>query len=142
MRLEMSGWSIAIPSGWTAVVTGEPASLRLFLDADVRNEESTASVTSCGIELSVRQTTQGHADGVIRWHVAQGEPEVSMRRLGGKDVRALAWTDGVQNIETMFFETPAGVLLRADLVTPAFESEVAARGRLEADRVLDSFTWR
>ena len=142
MRLEMTGWSIVIPSGWTAVIAGDRASLRLFLDADLRHDESSASVTTAGIELSVRQTTREHADNVMRWHVVSGEPEVSTRRLGGRDTEALAWTNGVQNIETMFVETPDAALLRIDVVTPIFASDVATQGRAAADVVLDSLAWR
>jgi hypothetical protein len=138
----MNGWSIEIPLGWTTVIGGDRASLRLFLDAELKHDESSASVTTSGIELSVRQTTREHADNVMRWHVVSGEPDVSTRRLGGRDTQALAWTNGVQNIETMFVETPDAALLRVDVVTPVYANEVATRGRAAADLVLDSFAWR
>jgi len=138
----MNGWSIEIPLGWTTVIAGDRASLRLFLDAELKHDESSASVTTSGIELSVRQTTREHADNVMRWHVVSGEPDVSTRRLGGRDTQALAWTNGVQNIETMFVETPDTQLLRVDVVTPVYANEIATRGRAAADVVLDSFAWR
>jgi hypothetical protein len=138
----MNGWSIEIPLGWTTVIAGDRASLRLFLDAELKHDESSASVTTSGIELSVRQTTREHADNVMRWHVVSGEPDVSTRRLGGRDTQALAWTNGVQNIETMFVETPDAQLLRVDVVTPVYANEIATRGRAAADVVLDSFAWR
>lgn len=153
MRIEMSGWSVVVPEGWTVVSGNRHGWLRLFLDAEVHGDEGAHTIVSTGVELSFEcihpptlSTIAEYADGVMRRHVGQGAPEISSRDVCGREMRAYQWTDGVRNIETVFVEIPDSThftVLRLDIVvTPSFEADdVAARGRVAASRVLESLTW-
>jgi hypothetical protein len=151
MRIEMSGWSIVVPEGWTTVIGDSQGSLRLFLDAEVHRDEGFHNIAKTGVELSFEcihlptlSTIADYADGVMRHHVRQGAPDISSHDVCGREARAYQWTDGIQNIESVFVEIPESThftILRLDVVTPAFKPDVAARGRVAASRVLESLTW-
>ena len=151
MRIEMSGWSIVVPEGWTAVIGDRHDGLRLFLNAEVRADEGAHTIVSTGVELSfqrihppTRSTLAEYADGMMRRHVRQGAPEIASRDVCGREERAYQWTDGIQNIESVFVEIPDSTrftVLRLDVVTSAFKDDIAAPGRAAVSRVLESLTW-
>jgi hypothetical protein len=151
MRIEMSDWSIGVPRGWTTVIGDDGSWLRLFLDADVKNEEWNLRVGG-PMELSVERidlptptNIVDYADARIRRHVGQGYPEVSSRDMSGREARVYTWTNGVQNIESLFVDLSDAtrlVVLRIDVLTPGNNAELAERGRIAATRVLESLEWR
>src|SRR5690348_849085 len=109
MRVEMPGWRITVPVGWTAVTGKDQSWLRFFFEAEAQHSEERCSVESAGTELTFQlldcpdgMAIEGFAEPVMKRHVGQGAPERSARLVGGRAARAYSWTDGVDDIDTLF----------------------------------------
>jgi len=151
MRIETPSWSIELQTGWAAVVADDQSWVRLFFAGTTRNEEMSSTVEAGSAEVSLEIVRRSGdlpvaelAEAIMKRHVRQGEPERSSRLLGGRAALVYSWTDGVQDIETLFVAEDASLFLRIDVSTAAIASsrqQAARRGRLAAEALLGRFTF-
>jgi hypothetical protein len=152
MKIQMPTWTVDVPVGWCAVIDDDHSNLRLIFESRPVHVEDRATVEFDAADLLFRRVVlpagaslEGYAEATMKRHV-EGEPERSMRRLGGREARAYEWTDGIHDLETLFVVDAAPVVLRIDLcsagaVTLRPRYETGRRGRSAAQAILASFTW-
>ena len=124
---------------------------RFFFEAKVSNHEGLAEVAAGCAEVSYQCATlptgtsvEEFAEAVMKRHIRQGVPDVSVRLLGGRSTTCYSWTNGVQDIDTWFFTEGIADYVRIDVVTaPAFTvgSAKVERSRLAAKALLDGIVW-
>ena len=83
------------------------------------------------------------AEGLMRRHVGNGEPERFHELVGRVAARGYAWTDGVRDIATWFAQPTSGIVVAISVALPGLldpsdkDRDPVARGHM----LLGSARW-